>query len=167
MRPRSPPDSRRPSPRSGGGVVSDYKVKIIAAQTADLSEEDVAKADVLLAAAGQVKNPAGLRDFARRQVARLDPGAASRKKARGLRNAHVRTWQEDSGNMGLAAREMPGRGRADRVAEHRAACPGRRTLANIAGGVATAAPPLATRTTPGLEDGGITCECIHNPPCPR
>src|SRR5580698_10483711 len=91
----------------GQGLVSDYKVKIIEAQTADLSAEDVAKADVMLAAAGQVKNPAGLRDFARRQVARLDPEAAARKKDRGRRNAYVRAYQEDSGNMGLSARELP------------------------------------------------------------
>jgi hypothetical protein len=91
----------------GQGLVSGYKVRIIEAQTADLTAEDVAKADVMLAAAGQVKNPAGLRDFARRQVARLDPGAAARKKDRGRREAYVRAWQEDSGNMGLSAREMP------------------------------------------------------------
>jgi hypothetical protein len=91
----------------GQGLVSDYKVKIIEAQTADLTAEDVAKADVMLAAAGQVKNPAGLRDFARRQVARLDPEAAARKKERGRRNAYVRAYQEDSGNMGLSARELP------------------------------------------------------------
>src|SRR6202522_3128955 len=60
----------------GQGLISGYKVRIIEAQTADLSAEDVAKADVMLAAAGQVKNPGGLRDFARRQVARLDPGGA-------------------------------------------------------------------------------------------
>jgi Domain of unknown function (DUF222) len=89
------------------GALSEYKVKIIAAQTADLSDADVAKADVLLAAAGQVKNPAGLRDFARRQVTRLDPQAATRKKERGRREACVRAWQEDSSNMGLSAREMP------------------------------------------------------------
>src|ERR1700677_2130580 len=89
------------------GLVSDYKVKIIEAQTADLGAEDVAKADVMLAAAGQVKNPAGLRDFARRQVARLDPEAAARKKDRGRREGYVRAFQEDSGNMGLSARELP------------------------------------------------------------
>jgi hypothetical protein len=91
----------------GQGLVSQYKVKIIEAQTADLSEADAARADVLLAAAGQLKNPAGLRDFARRQVARLDPEAAVRRKERSRRDAHVRTWQEDSGNMALSAREMP------------------------------------------------------------
>src|SRR6202453_5286269 len=91
----------------GQGLMSGYKVRIIEAQTADLSAEDVAKADVMLAAAGQVKNPAGLRDFARRQVARLDPEAAVRKKDRGRRNAYVRAYQEDSGNMGLSARELP------------------------------------------------------------
>src|SRR5205807_1416341 len=66
-----------------------------------------AKADVVLAAAGQVKNPAGLRDFARRQVARLDPDAAQRRKERARQDAHVRLWQEDSGNAGLSARQMP------------------------------------------------------------
>ncbi|HXL94009.1 MAG TPA: DUF222 domain-containing protein [Streptosporangiaceae bacterium] len=91
----------------GQGLISGYKVRIIEAQTADLSAEDVAKADVMLAAAGQVKNPGGLRDFARRQVARLDPEAAVRKKDRGRRNAYVRAFQEDSGNMGLSARELP------------------------------------------------------------
>ena len=91
----------------GQGLMSAYKVRIIEAQTADLSTEDVAKADVMLAAAGQVKNPAGLRDFARRQVARLDPEAAVRKKDRGRRDGYVRAYQEDSGNMGLSARELP------------------------------------------------------------
>ena len=91
----------------GQGRISGYKARIIEAQTTDLDADDAAKADVMLAAAGQVKNPAGLRDFARRQVARLDPEAAARNKDRGRREAHVRAWQEDSGNMGLSAREMP------------------------------------------------------------
>jgi hypothetical protein len=89
------------------GTLSDYKVRIIQAQTAELTAEDVAKADVMLAAAGQVKNPAALRDYARREVARLDPEAAVRRKERGRRNAYVKAWQEDSGNMALSAREMP------------------------------------------------------------
>jgi hypothetical protein len=91
----------------GQGKLTGYKVRIIEAQTADLTADDVAKADVMLAAAGQVKNPDALRDYARRQVARLDPEAAVRRKERGRRNAYVRAWQEDSGNMGLSAREMP------------------------------------------------------------
>jgi hypothetical protein len=91
----------------GRGQLTAYKVKIIQTQTEDLCAEDVAKADVMLAAAGQLKNPAGLRDFARRQVARLDPEAAARRKERGRRDAYVRVWEEESGNMGLSAREMP------------------------------------------------------------
>ena len=91
------------------GTVSPYKLSIIAAQTAELSAEDVAKADVMLAAAAMVRNPAALRDFARRQVARLDPQAQVRRKEKALRKASVRVWQEDSGNMGLSAREMPNR----------------------------------------------------------
>jgi hypothetical protein len=89
------------------GQVSEYKARIIEAQTAELSADDVAKADVILAAAGQVKNPAGLRDFARRQVARLDPAAAARRKERARQDAYVRIWEEDSGNAGLSARQMP------------------------------------------------------------
>jgi hypothetical protein len=89
------------------GAVSAYKLAVIAAQTADLSGEDVAKADVMLAAAAMVRNPAALRDFARRQVARLDPQAQARRKEKALRRASVRVWQEDSGNMALSAREMP------------------------------------------------------------
>ncbi|HEX6525201.1 MAG TPA: DUF222 domain-containing protein [Streptosporangiaceae bacterium] len=91
----------------GQGRVSEYKARIIDGQTADLSADDVAKADVLLAAAGQVKNPAGLRDFARRQIMRLDPGAAERRKERERQDAHVRIWQEDSGNAGLSVRQAP------------------------------------------------------------
>jgi len=89
------------------GHVSDFKARIIEAQTAELCDADVAKADVLLAAAARVKNPAGLRDFARRQVTRLDPQAADRRKQRARRDAYVRFWQEDSGNAGLVARQMP------------------------------------------------------------
>ena len=91
--------------RQGG--VSEYKARIIEAQTAELSDADVAKADVILAAAGQVKNPAGLRDFARRQVTRLDPDAVARRKERARQDAYVRLYQEDSGNAGLSARQMP------------------------------------------------------------
>ena len=90
-----------------GGQVSEYKARIIEAQTEDLTDADVARADVLLAAAGQVKNPAGLRDFARRQVNRIDPAAAARRKARARQDAYVRLFQEDSGNAGLSARQMP------------------------------------------------------------
>jgi Domain of unknown function (DUF222) len=91
------------------GRVSAYKVRIIEAQTADLTGPDVAAADELLAAAGAVKNPAALRDYGRRLAARLDPQAAVRRKERARRNAHVSVYQEDSGNMGLSAREMPNR----------------------------------------------------------
>jgi hypothetical protein len=91
----------------GEGTVSAHKLGIIVGQTADLTDEDVAKADVMLAAAAMLRNPAALRDFARRQVARLDPQALVRRKERALRKASVRVWQEESGNMGLSAREMP------------------------------------------------------------
>jgi hypothetical protein len=89
------------------GLVSAFKVRIIEAQTADLTAEDVAEADELLAQAGQERNPAALRDCARRLVTRLDAEALARRKDRARQRAHVRAWVEDSGNMGLSAREMP------------------------------------------------------------
>jgi Domain of unknown function (DUF222) len=91
----------------GEGAVSAYKLSIVAGQTADLSAEDAARADVMLAAAAMLRNPAALRDFARREVARLDPEAQVRRKEKALRRACVRVWEEDSGNMALSAREMP------------------------------------------------------------
>ena len=56
---------------------------------------------------GVAKNPAGLRAFARRQVMRLHPTAAQRRKKRAHRDGYVHLFQEDSGNAGLSAREMP------------------------------------------------------------
>jgi hypothetical protein len=38
---------------------------------------------------------------------RLDPAAAARRKDRARQDAHVRVWQEDSGNAGLSARQVP------------------------------------------------------------
>jgi hypothetical protein len=89
------------------GLMSAFKMRTIEAQTADLTAEDVATADELLATEGAERNPAALRDYARRLVTRLDPEAAVRRKERARRNAHVHAWMEDSGNMGLSAREMP------------------------------------------------------------
>ena len=62
---------------------------------------------MILAAAGGLKNPAGLRDFARRQVMRLDPEVMERRKERARQDAHVRIWEEESGNAGLSVRQMP------------------------------------------------------------
>jgi hypothetical protein len=142
-------------------------VRIIAAQTADLPAEDVAKADVVLAAAGQVRNPAGLRDFARRPVARLDPQAAARKKERGRRAAYVRAYharlparprhpgpaelprfglldeQDTTGLLGAAGQDPATRWcltvtGPDGTAAAHACIPGRRTLADTTSAAVTA-----------------------------
>jgi Domain of unknown function (DUF222) len=91
----------------GQGLISGYKLAIIEAQTAVLSDADAARADVILAAAAQVKAPGALRDFARRQVARLDPESTRRRKDSARRDGYLSFWQEDSGNAGMSAREMP------------------------------------------------------------
>jgi Domain of unknown function (DUF222) len=91
----------------GAGRLDRLRLKIIAEQTAYLSPEDAAKADVLLAAAAQTRTWGQLTAFAARLVARLDPAAAQRRKDAGRRQANVRIWQESSGNGGLSARELP------------------------------------------------------------
>src|ERR1700678_2063653 len=70
----------------GQGLVSEYKMRTIEAQTADLSGADVAKADVSVAAAGRVKTPPALRT----SPAVRWPGS-TRTRPRGARNARART----------------------------------------------------------------------------
>jgi hypothetical protein len=91
----------------GAGLIDRVHVKIIAEQTAYLSPEDAAKADVLLAAAAQARTWGELSAFAARLVHKLDPDAARRRKEAGRREAHVRIYRETSGNGGLTGRELP------------------------------------------------------------
>jgi hypothetical protein len=90
----------------GAGLIDRVHVKIIAEQTAYLSPEDAAKADVLLAAAAQARTWGELTAFAARLANKLDPDAARRRKDDCKRDAHVRIYRENSGNGGLTGREL-------------------------------------------------------------
>jgi hypothetical protein len=87
------------------GRLSAFKVMIIADQTGELSAADVAEADRVLSQDGQERTPGALRDRARRLVARLDPEAAERRKAKARERAYVHGFAEASGNMGIAIRQ--------------------------------------------------------------
>lgn len=91
----------------GAGLIDRVHVKINAEQTAYLSPEGAAKADVLLAAAAQTRTWGELTAFASRLVMKLDPEAAQRRKDDCRRDAHVRIYRENSGNAGLTGRELP------------------------------------------------------------
>jgi Domain of unknown function (DUF222) len=89
------------------GQIHPVHVLIIADQTAVLSPQDAARADEVLAQAAQSKTFGQLRYAAHRLVLKLDPDAARRWKEEAKKDAHVRRFREDSGNAGMAAREMP------------------------------------------------------------
>ncbi len=89
------------------GQVHPVHVLIIDNETALLSTEDAAKADEVLAQAAQSKTFGQLRGAAHRLVLKLDPDSARRKKEAAKKDAHVRRFQESSGNAGMVAREMP------------------------------------------------------------
>ena len=59
----------------------------------------------MLSQDGKDRTPGALRDRARRLVARLDPEAAERRKAKARARAYVHGFAEASGNMGIAIRQ--------------------------------------------------------------
>jgi hypothetical protein len=90
------------------GLIDPGYVTVIADQVKILSPEDAAEADRLLSAAAQHKTYNELRNAAARLIQKLDPEAVRcRKEQAAKREAHVRIFREDSGNAGLAGRELP------------------------------------------------------------
>src|SRR5579863_8336844 len=89
------------------GRIHPVHVLIIDNETAVLSPEDAARADEVLAQAAQSATFGQLRRAAHRLVLKLDPDSARRHKEAAAKDAHVRRFREDSGNAGMAAREMP------------------------------------------------------------
>ena len=70
-------------------------------------KENAAEADKVLAGLAQSKSFARLRYAAHRLVLRLEPDSAQRRKDEARKYAHVRRFREDTGNAGIAGREMP------------------------------------------------------------
>ncbi|MBO0806405.1 MAG: DUF222 domain-containing protein, partial [Nocardiopsaceae bacterium] len=92
--------------RMADGAIGSFQATITHRATRDLSEENVAIADAILAAEAPFLTPGELRRRAARIAMRLDPEAAAKRKKRGTKHKRVETWQEDSGNAVLAGREM-------------------------------------------------------------
>ena len=66
-----------------------------------------AKADAVLAGAAPGMTFGELRYASRKLVLKLDPDIDRKRKEAARREAHVRRFQEESGNAGMVARELP------------------------------------------------------------
>ena len=91
----------------GAGQIHPVHLRIIEEATRFLSGADAAKADAFLAGAAPGMTFGELRYAARKLVLKLDPDTARKRKEAARREAHVRRFQEESGNAGMVARELP------------------------------------------------------------
>src|SRR5579859_2908926 len=89
------------------GLIHPIHLRIIEEETRYLSDADAAKADAILAAPAPGQTYGELRYAARKLVLTLDPDIARKRKDAARREAHVRRFQEESGNGGMVARELP------------------------------------------------------------
>jgi hypothetical protein len=89
------------------GKMHPRQLRIIAEETAFLSDADVAIADEILAGLAPGKTPGQLRARARRLVLRLDPDSARRRRDAARSHAELRKFAERSGNAGMVAHELP------------------------------------------------------------
>lgn len=92
--------------RMADGAVGSYRALITHRATRDLSAENAAIADTILAAEAPFLTSGALRRRAARGAMTLDPGAAAKRKKNGARHKRVEMWAEESGNAALAGREM-------------------------------------------------------------
>ena len=91
----------------GAGTIHPVHLRIIQDETAMLSDDDMARADEILAGLAGPLTFGQLRSKAHRLVLKLDPDAARKRKEQAKLDAHVRRFREDSGNAGMEARELP------------------------------------------------------------
>lgn len=92
--------------RIAAGAIGSYQALIIHRATRDLSPENAAIADAILAEEAPALTPEALRRRAARVAMTLDPEAAAKRKKTGAKHKRVEMWPEDSGNAAIACREM-------------------------------------------------------------
>jgi len=91
----------------GAGLIHPIHLRIIEEETRFLSAADAAKADAVLAGSAPGQTYGEFRYAARKLVLTIDPDIARKRKDAARREAHVRRFQEESGNAGMVARELP------------------------------------------------------------
>jgi Domain of unknown function (DUF222) len=89
------------------GIVREDKAAIIARAVAALTPAEARDAEArVLDRAGRL-TPGGLRAAVRRAVIAVAPAKARKRRQDAEKNARVERWPEESGNAGLAGRELP------------------------------------------------------------
>ena len=89
------------------GLIRPFQLRIIEEETRYLGDADAGTADAALAAAAPGMTFGETRSAARKLALQLDPEIARKRKDAARREAHVRRFQEESGNAGMVARELP------------------------------------------------------------
>lgn len=89
------------------GLTDDDHVKILYEYTWDLSDANARKLDARVSPWMEGKTTGELRDRLRREVIRIDPGAAERRRKRSERHARVSLYANDSGTATYAIEDMP------------------------------------------------------------
>jgi Domain of unknown function (DUF222) len=89
------------------GIVTQEKATVIAAATALLDPAEARAAESLVLDRTGSLTPAQLRAAIRRAVMEIAPDKARQRREHMAKRTRVERWAEDSGNAGLAGRELP------------------------------------------------------------
>ena len=89
------------------GIVSEEKAAIIARATTVLNADEARAAETLVLDRMGRLTPAALRSAIARAVIQVAPDKARERREKAARQARVERWAEESGNAGLAGRELP------------------------------------------------------------
>ena len=89
------------------GIVTRDKAAIIAAATGLLDPAEARAAETMVVDRAGSLTPAQLRAAIRRAVMEVNPEKARQRREHMAKRTRVERWAEDSGNAGLAGRELP------------------------------------------------------------
>jgi hypothetical protein len=89
------------------GILNQGKAAVIAAATALLDPEEARAAEALVLDQAGSLTPAQLRAAIKRAVMQIAPDKARKRREHMAKRTRVERWAEDSGNAGLAGRELP------------------------------------------------------------
>jgi Domain of unknown function (DUF222) len=89
------------------GILNRDKAQLIAWATAVLDPAEARAAEAMVLDRAGSLTPAALRAAIQRAVMEVNPGKARKRREQAARRTRVERWFEDSGNAGLAGRELP------------------------------------------------------------
>ena len=89
------------------GFLRHSKVQAIARETVLLDPDEARQVEALVLGRARTMSPTALRVAIALAVTQVAPAKARDRRKHAARNARVERWREDSGNAGLAGRELP------------------------------------------------------------